>query len=566
VPAEEANVPDNDLVALTRRAQAGDQEAFTELFHLLHQPVLNYVYHMVGDLPSAEDITQDAFIRAHGRIHQLGPPWDFKSWLYRIAGNLALDELRKGKRFVDVEEPEVLNEPPITRRPAERQVQQHEVQDSVHATLLTLPASYRQAILLREFNGLSYHEMANAMECTYDNARQIVHRARLSFRENHGIRMLARSGADRCRELDDLLSAYRDGELDAEQRKAVKDHIARCEACQETERDMKKVAVFMGALIPVRPSMGWTTRVLDQISAQGAPGAGGGAGGGGSGGGLSPSAVLEGMGSKAGLGAIVVAGAMLIFAGGLALNYLLKPPPNPPKGGVPYAGEAVPGEEEPNPTQGAPVEEAPAEPSPSPTTTSTPTATPCAFMVEATMNLTCREGPDSVYDAAGYLMQSETAPVDGQNAQGTWWWIVNPDAAGHCWVWEGGVQEICPAIVSVIQAPPTPEPPPPPDANPPVIRVSHSPSGTWDPDESDLVTFTATASDDVGVRRIEIWVKPPGSAQFSRLKSCSAATSCTAQGGPYAPGTLSYYGTAIDTSDNETSSKSFIVTVHTVLK
>jgi RNA polymerase sigma-70 factor (ECF subfamily) len=166
-----ANVPEEDIVTVVRRAQAGDKDAFADLFHQLHQPILNYVYRTVGDRQAAEDITQDAFIRSHERIGQLGPPWDFKSWIYRIASNLALDYLRKGRRFVDVEDPEDLRTSPTTRRPAERQVQSEEVKRSVHESILMMPTTYRQALLLREINGLSYQETASAMECSYDNAR-----------------------------------------------------------------------------------------------------------------------------------------------------------------------------------------------------------------------------------------------------------------------------------------------------------------------------------------------------------------------------------------------------------
>lgn len=587
MPAEEAKLLDNDLVALTRRAQAGDQDAFADLFNLLHQPVLNYVYHMLGDLPSAEDITQDAFIRAHERVHELGPPWDFKSWIYRIASNLAIDSLRKGKRFVDVEEPEVLRSPPTTRRPAERQVQQHEVEDSVHATLLTLPASYRQAILLREFNGLSYKEMAIAMECSYDNARQLVHRARLSFRENHGIRMMAASGAERCQELDDLLSAYQDGELTAEQRKAVKAHIASCPHCKETERDLRKVAAFMGALIPIDPSPAWAAAVREQLRARplpetpapaeqspagGGESAGAGGGSGGSGGGLTTAPGMGGLWGKAGIAALFVVGGLFFFAAGaLALDRLGSLPAPLPEGGVPSAGAATPEKVAPEtPTVTEEVRLASADDGePSPTASVTVTATPCTYQVEATKNLTCRFGPDTVYQPLGYLLEGESAAVEGVNTEETWLWILNPDANGHCWVWEGGVEATCPSEVPVIAAPPTPVPPtdtPIPDTTPPSVQVSFSPTGQWRPNEDDRITFTAQAADDVGVARIEIWVRAPNAASFTLLKACQGTETCVGLGGPYPPGTLVYYAKAFDEAGNESSSKSMSVKIYVVLR
>ena len=86
---------------LAQRAQRGDRAAFGDLFDRHHQSLLNYVFHMVEDRQQAEDIGHKAFLRAFERLGQLGPPWDFKSWLYRIATNLAVDWLRRRNRWVD---------------------------------------------------------------------------------------------------------------------------------------------------------------------------------------------------------------------------------------------------------------------------------------------------------------------------------------------------------------------------------------------------------------------------------------------------------------------------------
>jgi hypothetical protein len=132
-----------------------------------------------------------------------------------------------------------------------------------------MPTAYRQAIVLRELNGLGYQEVANALECSYDNARQLVHRARLNFRELHGIRIMASSGAVQCRELDDLLSALQDGELTKEDQKAVRKHIRSCEHCKETEKDLRKVAGMVAGLTPILPSPGWIEAMLEKFQSQG---------------------------------------------------------------------------------------------------------------------------------------------------------------------------------------------------------------------------------------------------------------------------------------------------------
>ncbi len=576
-------MPEEDFITVVRRAQAGDKDAFADLFHQLHQPILNYVYRTVGDRPAAEDITQDAFIRAHERIGQLGPPWDFKSWLYRIASNLAVDYLRKGQRFVDVEEPEDLRGPPTTRRPAERKVQSEEVKRSVHQSILMMPTAYRQALLLREINGLSYPQMANAMECSYDNARQLVHRARLNFREIHGLRMMATSGAIACRELDDLLSAYQDGELDADQRTAARKHIATCEYCQETEGDLKKVMGLMGALIPISPSSGWAAGVLEQLRAEVPPGRletygdvsgeGGGSGGtgGGAGGGLG-GGLIPGGGLLKGaivLGALLLAGGLVFLVSGAAIRFM--------GGGDPISDEPSPSsisEGALQPPPGGEATKTSTSESESEaqeemlaatlTPTSTVTTTACTAVVVADVNATCRAGPGQIWDPLGYLLQGEDTPIEGRDAAGNWWWVLNPDAQGHCWVWDGAVSTVCyGGDASIIPAPSTPTPP---DSQPPTISVSHTPTGAWRPNEDEAVTISASASDPGGVEKIEIWVRPPLAKQFQLSKTCTNTAKCNYAGGPYPPGDLTYYARAWDPAGNDTSSSQVSTTVHAVLR
>ncbi|NIS81778.1 MAG: sigma-70 family RNA polymerase sigma factor, partial [Anaerolineales bacterium] len=257
--------PAGDSINLVRRAQAGDQEAFTELFQRHHQPVLNYVYRMLGDRGAAEDITQDAFIRAHLHLDRLGPPYDFKSWIYRIAGNLSLNLLEREKRLVHVDEFDEFGKSPTEHRPAEDKVRRREVREAVWKTLDSIPALYRQVLILREFNQFSYEEISHTLQRSYDNVRQLVHRARLRFQEVHVGRLLLVEGPARCVELGDLISAYRDDELGADERKAVKAHVASCADCQGTEKDLRKVGALLAVIPPIIPSKVWIAEVLSQV-------------------------------------------------------------------------------------------------------------------------------------------------------------------------------------------------------------------------------------------------------------------------------------------------------------
>jgi hypothetical protein len=104
------------MVARARQAQAGDEQAFADLFESLHPAVLNYAYQILGDGPSAEDATQDAFVVAHQRLGMLGPPYDFKSWVIscRQPGHRPDPQNR---RLVDIEDADV--RPSLPPAPAE---------------------------------------------------------------------------------------------------------------------------------------------------------------------------------------------------------------------------------------------------------------------------------------------------------------------------------------------------------------------------------------------------------------------------------------------------------------
>lgn len=559
-------------VELVRRAQRGDREAFAELFNRLHTPVLNFVYHMLGDRQTAEDVTQDAFIRAHERVGQLGPPWDFKSWIYRIAGNLAVDHVRGGRRLVDVDESEDMAEPPTTRRPIERRIQRDEVRESVRKTLQGLPTAYRQALILRELNGLNYDEVARALECSYENARQLVHRARLRFRELHGLRVVLASGAGRCRALHELLSAYHDGEISDRDRRAAEVHLKTCTECRETREDMRKMGALLAGLVPIVPSQGWAARVLERIGSEigppsGAPppGVGGGEAVGAGGGGSAGAVSAAGAGSHTALLILGIGGAAIFFGLVGAAAFLLwggrgggsvTPTAAP---ATPAASPTAPAAHEGRtftPTPSAAVPTASATATRGVTATPTPTAGPPYVVAREEAN--CRFGPSTQYDAVSYLHEGQSSLIEGRNQAGDWWWIRRLDGAGHCFVWNGLVTVYGDTShVPVIPDPPTPTPA---DGQRPVLAIVHAPVGPGRPDSDDTVTFTATASDNVGVARVEIWIRPPGGNISVLVKACLGTSTCVHAGGPFPAGQLEYFARAWDAAGNEAE------TTHTLLR
>lgn len=566
--------PQSDWAELVQRAQAGDGDAYSELFQQLHTAVLNYIYRTVGDRPAAEDITQDAFIRAHQRINQLGPPYDFKSWVFRIASNLAIDSLRRNKRYVDLDEPVDPLGPMTTKRPAERKVQQDQVRQSVQGTLALMPTAYRQAIVLRELNGLGYQEVASALECSYDNARQLVHRARLNFRELHGIRLMASSGAVRCRQMDDLLSAFQDGELSKDDQKAVRKHIKSCEHCKETEKDLRAIAGLVAGLTPILPSPTWVQSVLERLQSQGlqpapaqaapiqptaaqpTPAAS-----------VSPVGEMPVAAASATtswvvkIGMVLMAGLIgagaLITAGAWLYNQFSNQPSQADPTAVQETVQAIIDLTPPTPTKAVALATTEPVVQPPPLPTHTPTLvmaedTPISLgppIAIALVNSNCRAGPNSIYDIVDYLLADGQSPIVGRDAGWFWWAVERINSSGTCWVANNLTDEIGDTSqVPILPAPPTPTPM---DTEAPKITLSHAPTN---PLSNQPIDFEVQGTDPSGIAWIEIWVRPPGQSVATRLGRCDNSSSCKLQGGPYTAGKGEYFARAEDMAGNQVES------------
>lgn len=154
---ENAAAEESGLIA---RARQGDRDAFGELVCLHRLGVINVVYRMCGDSSLAEDAAQIAFIRAWQHLPVFQPQPTFRSWLYRIAVNAALDMLRREKPASDLDGVSIAS----PGNKVEAQVEQQERQRQVKRAVLALPEASRAVLVLREYEGLSYQEIAEALE------------------------------------------------------------------------------------------------------------------------------------------------------------------------------------------------------------------------------------------------------------------------------------------------------------------------------------------------------------------------------------------------------------------
>ena len=174
---------------LVERVLAGDQKAFELLVIKYQRRIQRLIGRMVRDVDLVEDIAQETFIRAYRALHQFRGDAQFYTWLYRIAVNTAkkfLLELKRNptvsenvfKSNDDGDETYLAGSEPINDETPESVLAAKELGKVVNAALEALPEDLRQALTLREIEGLSYEEISDVMNCPIGTVRSRIFRAR----------------------------------------------------------------------------------------------------------------------------------------------------------------------------------------------------------------------------------------------------------------------------------------------------------------------------------------------------------------------------------------------------
>ena len=175
-----SNAPALDEQELIARTRRGDTSAFGELVSRHHSGVVNVVYRMCGDARLAEDAAQEAFLKAWLRIDTYRPVSAFRNWLYRIAVNAARDTLRRQRETVRIDGLSLQGNTPD---PAVA-VAQKERAGRVRAAVLALPPASREVIVLREYQGLSYREIADVLDIPQGTVMSRLNYARNRLRDS----------------------------------------------------------------------------------------------------------------------------------------------------------------------------------------------------------------------------------------------------------------------------------------------------------------------------------------------------------------------------------------------
>jgi len=171
--------PDQD-VRLMLAFRSGDAAAFDALFHRWAGPLQRYLGRMLRDAGSAEELVQEVFLRVHGARERYAPEARFSTWLYRIATNLALNELRRPRRREPHRSHDEEGGPTLVSEQArpEAVVDAKRLGERVERELASLPEKQRAALCLTAVEGLSYAEVAEALEVSEQAVKALVHRAR----------------------------------------------------------------------------------------------------------------------------------------------------------------------------------------------------------------------------------------------------------------------------------------------------------------------------------------------------------------------------------------------------
>jgi RNA polymerase sigma-70 factor (ECF subfamily) len=174
---------------LVTRAQNGDRNAFSELVRIHTQGVLNVVYRMCGNLQVAEDAAQETFIQAWLRLSSYRQKSSLRNWLYRIAVNTAIDMLRKDKRILSSAVEDIILDD--SRPGPEAMVANYERAEMVREAIHSVPEASRAVLVLREYEGLSYREIAEALDIPIGTVMSRLNYARKLLRERLGVQLFS---------------------------------------------------------------------------------------------------------------------------------------------------------------------------------------------------------------------------------------------------------------------------------------------------------------------------------------------------------------------------------------
>lgn len=185
----EGKLSDHELVDATRN---GDESAFAEIMARYRNPLTNYLYRFLNDYEEAVDLAQETFVRVYFALDRYHTQFAFSTYIYRIATNLAISEIRRRKRrkllsltglFQGEDDSEVEFQPTDGKMLADDELVEDERSQMIGKAIAALPEKYRVPVILRDVQGKSYDEVAEIMELGLGTTKSRISRGRALLKE-----------------------------------------------------------------------------------------------------------------------------------------------------------------------------------------------------------------------------------------------------------------------------------------------------------------------------------------------------------------------------------------------
>lgn len=185
----EGKLSDHALIEATK---SGDETAFAEIMDRYRNPITNYLYRFLNDYEEAVDLAQETFVRVYFAIDRYHTQFAFSTYIYRIATNLAISEIRRRKRrkllsltglFQGEDAADLEYQPPDKKPLPDAEMIDDERDRTIAAAIATLPEKYRVPIILRDIEGRSYEEVAEIMGLGLGTTKSRISRARGLLKE-----------------------------------------------------------------------------------------------------------------------------------------------------------------------------------------------------------------------------------------------------------------------------------------------------------------------------------------------------------------------------------------------
>jgi RNA polymerase sigma-70 factor (ECF subfamily) len=181
-------------VRLMLEFQKGNKSSFEALMRKYFPLILNFTYRYIGNRETAEDLTQEVFIRVYNSAARYSPRSRFKTWIYTIAKNISINELRRLKRApASLDEHFKVDDDKLRSQMADQNITnpddkmiQTNMISIIRAAVNDLPVNQRTAVILRRYDDFSYHEISKVMNLSVGAVKSLLNRARKNLKNKMG--------------------------------------------------------------------------------------------------------------------------------------------------------------------------------------------------------------------------------------------------------------------------------------------------------------------------------------------------------------------------------------------